>query len=155
MHKFARAPAIFILLAAAGLAAYAARSPLSAPSPLAGKSLEEIEPLIAAGNVESNTWFIYATKLQSAGRFAHAADAYRRALSAQPPLADPRNARFGLGLALAQGPNADAFFDYIRQVTLTDARLACDILDRPQCKSKDSDPRFSPTVKEAQAQAVD
>ena len=155
MRKFARTPAFFILLAAAALAAYAARSPLSATSQRDGKSLEDVERLIAAGNVDSTTWLSYALKLNSAGRFAHAADAYRRALTAQPPLADSRSARFELGLTLAQTPNADAFFDYIHQVTLTDARLAVDILDRRECQSKSADPRFTPAVKEAQAQAVD
>lgn len=114
--------------------------------------LGELEKTIAAGKADAQTWHDYADALCDARRFAHAASAYSKVLELEP---DRREARMGKMLALAQGPDADAFFQYAQQLMNTDAKLTFDLLERREVGSKKSDGRFEPLYRTAKAQAID
>lgn len=153
MRTHARLPSTLIL--AAGLAACAWLVFTQASSTSANANSEQfaaLEKLIAAGKADAQVWQDYGDALADAKRFTHAAAAYQKSLELEP---DRREARMGRLLALAQGPNADAFFAYVQQLMNTDPKLTFDLLERRECINKKSDPRFEPLYRTAKAQAID
>lgn len=152
MRKHARGPAVLVLLIALVISGVVLRAGGNAGA--GGRTLPDLERLIAQ-TPSAQVWLEYADTLRISGRFGHSAEAYRRALEAQPGLSDPRPAKFGLTLALAQGDKADPFFEYLQALILSDARLASEVLARRECQRHAGDPRFAPLVREAAAQAVD
>ena len=118
------------------------------------QAIVRFDTLIAAhpGNDFAYVRVAKARTLSWAGDLAGAERGYRDVLSRD---STDRDARFGLALSLAQDANANAFFDHMAQLVLTDARLASDILERKECQSKAADPRFAPLVQDAKTQAMD
>jgi predicted Zn-dependent protease len=152
MTQHARIPALtaLFLTLAAGLSGLALAGQFRAPAGLS-KNLAVLEKQIA-GHPDAATWDAYGDALRAANRPAAAADAYQRALALDPAR---RLTRINAALALAQAGNADAFFAYVSRLTMTDAKLASDLLERPELSSLRGDHRFQIAADTAHAQAVD
>ncbi len=61
--------------------------------------------------------------------------------------------RAGSFLALAGDP--DPFYSFVRDLVYSDARLAVDLLDRAECRTYLTQPRFVALQAEARAQSMD
>jgi tetratricopeptide (TPR) repeat protein len=152
MTQHARKPAIAALLLtlASGAAGLSALGALRAPA-ARSTDLATLERQIA-GRPDAETWDAYGDALRAAGRFAPAAEAYQRALALDP---SRRTTKINIALALAQAHNADGFFTYVSRLTMTDAKLASDLLERPELVPLHADARFTMAANTAHAQAVD
>jgi predicted Zn-dependent protease len=152
MTQHARKPAVAALLltlvlGVAGLGALGALRPPSAQS----TDLATLERQIA-GHPDAQTWDAYGNALRAAGRCGAAVEAYQRSLALDPSRQDTK---ISVALALAQGNDADGFFNYVSRLTMMDAKLASNLLERPELTPLHGDARFTTAQKDAHAQAVD
>lgn len=115
-------------------------------------TLEQLELTIANEQADATTWFHYGERLREAGRFTHAAQAYKKVLESEPY--HPQ-ARFNCALALAQSGDADEFYAFMDDVTRNFAKRAVDIFERPEVARYLSQPRFQEMRRDAQNLAMD
>lgn len=152
MLKCSRKPAIVIVL----LTLVAAAMLIFDQSLLAGtgddQELVQLQRAIADSNANADTWFRYAKKLQSMNRHQHAATAYIKVLEVEPT---NRLARFNAAICLAKAQQVDEFFDFMKQMVLSDPKLAADLFERPEPQVFMTQARFQALAKEAQVQAMD
>jgi predicted Zn-dependent protease len=156
MTRHPRIPTLIAiaLSAAAGIGLLAATGQFRTSS-AANASLEQLQAQLSSGVPASSDpvlWCIYADKLRAAGRFSAAARAYQHVLELQP---ENPAARINAGLALAQANDSDSFFAYLNRLTMSYPKLALDLLDRPELRPLHPDPRWTPALASAQAQAAD
>ena len=90
--------------------------------------------------------------MRQARRFAHAAQAYRKALELEPY---HREARFACALALALAGDDEDFYVFMRDLIFHDAKLAADLFERRECQACLAQPRFKALQQEARSQAMD
>ncbi len=133
------------VMTAARLAA-AAREGAGAPT------LEERQRAVASPDADADAWLLYARALQQAGRGEHAAQAFARAVSLDPYLAD---ARLGLALCLADLGDGEALMAALTDLVLSDAVLALQVLQRSELARHASLPGFGELLVEARSQAID
>jgi tetratricopeptide (TPR) repeat protein len=101
---------------------------------------------------DAATWFFYGERLREAGRFTHAAQAYKKVLETEPY---HREARFHCALSLAQAGDADKFMEFMDDVTRNFAKMAVDIFERREVAGYLSQPRFQEMRRDAQNLAMD
>jgi tetratricopeptide (TPR) repeat protein len=106
----------------------------------------------SAKGVSAETWQAYADALVNARQFAPAADAYKEAIALQP---SRRDTKFQCGLALAQAGAPDRLYDFLKELVYGDARVAEDLLNRPEAQKFLKEERFASLAKEAKNQAMD
>jgi tetratricopeptide (TPR) repeat protein len=163
MIQYPRTPAAVILAVAVGLSiSYALVSDKSAatqdatghsPRSLSqNASIGELELAIATRTADARTWFLYGQRLLGAKRYAHAAEAYKKALELEPYL---RDARFNCGLALAQAGKADVFLAFVNDLLLQNPKLTVDVLERCECQPYLAQPGFQLLLKDARNRAMD
>jgi tetratricopeptide (TPR) repeat protein len=152
MTRHPRLPALIASLgtAALGLTLLATTGQFHSPD-LTNTSLDSLERQII-GSTDPSLWCAYAEKLQAAGRYSAAAEAYQRALKFQPDL---QAARSNTAIALAQANSPDAFFAYFSRLTALYPKLAVDLLERPELSSMHGDPRWDLAASSAKVQAID
>jgi len=152
MTMHARIPALAALLVSSvlGLGVLAATGQFRTTS-LEKMSLEDLEKRIVDCK-DGAVWCAYGDKLQGAGRFVDAVEAYEKALKVQP---DSVDARISLAIALGQGKDADRFFAYFSRLSSSYPKIAVDLLERPQLAGMKDDPRWEAAAWAARAQAVD
>ena len=102
--------------------------------------------------VSAETWGAYADALVNAKQFGAAADAYKEVIALQPGKRDPR---FQCGLALAQAGAADPFYDFLKEMVYSDAKVTEDLFARPEAQPYLKEERFASLAKEAKNQAMD
>jgi tetratricopeptide (TPR) repeat protein len=154
MTQHGRIPAIvaIVLTALVGLGVFALTGQFGTTD-LAHATLQDLEKRIV-GSKEGRVWKAYGDKLREQGRYDAAAKAYHKAVELQPDLMD---ARLNEGVALGQW-NADAFFDYVSQLTMNYPKVAVNLMERPELgaiKTLTSDARWEMAKTAAQAQAID
>ena len=160
MRKFARLPAFFVLLAASatGVGMVIVHNARTAGPTTAGaeleKRLDELGNKVANGTADGKTWFDYAELLRQAGRYHHAAEAYKRALACSD-VPDIHAAQYGRGLALARDTDDDAYFAYLEELVASDAKTVLVILDSADSDSKKASAKFGPMHQSAENQAAD
>ena len=148
-----RLPAIAVLLcglvAGAVLLLWTAR-----PGQARGttSSLEQLERAIAKSDAGPDVWFDYAQGLSGAGRFLHAEMAYRQVLQRQPT---HKQAQFELACLLAREGKSEEFYAAMRDMVITEAKMAVDVFGRPECQKYLDAPRFEALVNEAKMQVMD
>jgi tetratricopeptide (TPR) repeat protein len=157
MKQHARKPAIFAILLTAGLglAALSGSGVLARRGDAAG-SMPQLELQIAAGKADAATWQHYGDALRDVKRYSHAAAAYRKALELEP---DRREARVSAALVLGQAGDADGFFAMVQELSVSDPKLAVDVMDRPESAGPEGklrkDGRWEGAYRNARAQAAD
>src|SRR5258706_11875175 len=104
------------------------------------------------GGVSVATWRAYGEALSDAKQFAPAAVAFREALAIDPA---QRDAKFQCGLALAQAGAADEFYDFLKDLVYSEAKLAVELFERPEAQKYLAQERFASLSKEAKNQAMD
>jgi tetratricopeptide (TPR) repeat protein len=154
MLQHPRIPALIALAVtlAIGMVAYCIFSADDTAARGAGATLEQLELVIASGQADAATWFHYGERLREAGRFSHAAQAYKKVLELEHYHAE---ARFNCALALAQSGNGEEFYFFMEDVTRDYPKRAVDIFDRPEVARYLSEPRFQEMRREAQNLAMD
>jgi tetratricopeptide (TPR) repeat protein len=152
MTQHARKPALaaLVLTLALGIAGLSATGALRSGTERS-TDLATLERQIA-GHPDADTWDAYGDALRAAGRYGQAADAYQRALKLDPAR---RATKINIGLALAQAKDADGFFQYVSRLTMTDAKVAVNLLEKSELAPLQGDPRFTMARTTAQGQAVD
>jgi len=113
---------------------------------------KQVEAEGKAGTVSAQTWRAYADALVNAKQFAPASDAYKEVIALQPGNRDPK---FQCGLALAQAGASAPFYDFLKELVYSDAKVAEDLFARPEAQKYLSEERFSSLAKEAKNQAMD
>jgi len=113
---------------------------------------KKVEAEGKAGAVSAETWLAYADALVNAKRFADASEAYKEVISLQPGKRDPK---FQCGLALAQAGASGPFYDFLKELVYSDAKVAEDLFSRPEAQPYLKDERFTSLAKEAKNQAMD
>lgn len=150
MMQYRRTPAVLVLvLATAGWAVV-----LRGQSTRGGEigELSALQIAAAAPAATAADWRNFAEALQAAGRFAESAQAYQKALEREPY---NRQMKFDRAIALARTGDADAFFECMRDLSITEAKLAVEILDRAESQRYLSEDRFRVIAQEAASQARD
>jgi hypothetical protein len=147
-----RQPAIAVLLA--GVLAAAVYLPWTARAGQAGSStsIEQLERAIARPDAGPDIWLQYAQRLNATGRFLHAEMAYRQVLQRQ---ANHKQAQFELACLLAKAGKTEEFYAAMRDMVVSEAKLAVDVFGRPECQQYLDAPRFIALVNEAKTQAMD
>ena len=112
----------------------------------------QVEAEGRAGTVSPETWLAYADALVAAKQFAPASDAYKEVIALQPGKRDPK---FQCGLALAQAGASGPFYDFLKELVYSDAKVAEDLFSRPEAQPYLKDERFASLAKEAKNQAMD
>ncbi len=153
MRHYPRKPVIAVLLAAC-LASAAAVFAVGAWGERAGgrPTLAELASAVAHEDASAQVWVAYADRLCEAGEYGHAADAYEKALQVNPL---NRDARLGCGVALARAQDAAGLYAWAQRLIYTDPKLACELLDRPECAGYLSQERFAKLRQEARFQNMD
>ena len=161
MLQHRRTPAVAILLAVL-LAGGALLLWIPAPGAAAGeriparadgaRTLAELEIAIASERATAADWYAYADELWARRQFRDTALACRKVLELEPY---HREARFRGGLALAAAGQVEAFHEYLRELTWSDAKLAVDLFGRAESRPYLAEPRFQALLREAQNQAMD
>ena len=156
MTQYSRTPSVLILLARLALAVvYACCAPARTDASLNGdgsRTLEQLERAIAATNADAQTWFQYAGLLRERKRFADAALAFEKVLEQEP---FNREARFRCATSLALAGDEDDFYDFLRELTYSDAKLSVELLARRECQVYLGQSRFQALQNEARSQAMD
>jgi tetratricopeptide (TPR) repeat protein len=156
MTRYSRKPAAItlILTLAAGLSAFAATGQFRNKGE-GGATIDQLERELASGKTDVGTWTAYGDALRGQKQFAHAAAAYQRALEMHPSVDDLQKLRFTTALCLGQAGDADKFFVFFTHLTLTDPKLAVDLLERPELATLRQDSRWGPASASARSQASD
>jgi len=115
-------------------------------------SLEQLEVAIGSGSADSQTWYYYGQRLLEQKRYTGAVAAYKKSLDADPT---NHEARFRCGLALAQCGADDELYAFLKDLVLSDPKLAEDVFDAPECHQPLADARFKSLAQEAHLQAMD
>ena len=113
---------------------------------------KQVEAEGKAGAVSAATWRAYADALVNAKQFAAASDAYKEVIAIEPGKRDPK---FQCGLALAQAGTSGPFYDFLKELVYSDAKVAEELLGRPEAQPYLKDERFTSLAKEAKNQAMD
>jgi len=153
MKQHSRKPVLVILLAS-GLVSGATVVAMGALTEHRGArpTLAQLETAVAHENASVDVWLAYADRLQEAGQYAHAADAYQKALEKNSL---NRAARLGLGVALARAGNAAGLYAWVQKLMYSDPGLTCELLDRPECAPFLTEDRFVQLRQEAKLQTMD
>ena len=117
-----------------------------------GPALTELEQAIANPDASTETWLLYAQRLQQEQRFDHAAMAYQRVLETDP---DSRTANLQCAAALAQLGDADRLHGFLSHLTQLDPRLAQDVFGRPELQRYLKQSRFQSLLNQARIQSLD
>jgi hypothetical protein len=149
MKQYRRWPAVVVLILAATICAGALRSH---PSSGQAGELEALQIAVARADATATDWQHYAEALAGRGRFAESAQAYRKTLDLAP---HNRQVKFDRALVLARTGDGDAFYECMRDLSLTEAKLAVEVLDRPESQRYLSEDRFRTVAQEAASQARD
>jgi tetratricopeptide (TPR) repeat protein len=156
---YSRRPAAAILAAfAIAGAAYAVtvhRRQAVPDNPAAAEgaaALAALERRIATGQATADEWVNYGTALAKAGRSAQAAEAFDAAIRLEPY---HRVARVQRALALAASGQTDALLDHMKDLTLSDAKLAAEVFARPELRRLTANSAFANLAQEARDQAND
>jgi tetratricopeptide (TPR) repeat protein len=104
------------------------------------------------GKLTAATWRAYGDALGDAKQYAKAATAYREALQLEP---GSRDAKFQLGIALAQAGLADDLYAFQKDLVYGEAKLAVELFERPETQKYLAQERFAALAKEAKSQAMD
>lgn len=115
-------------------------------------SIEAIEQKIAAGDHSAGTWAAYAEALSKAGQHHKAADAYKQVLVLEP---FKREMKFQYGLSLALAGRGDEFYAFQKDLVYSEAKLAVELLERPEAGKFMGEARFAALKEEARSQAMD
>lgn len=152
MVYHSRLPAIVTLLTVLALGAFPLAARRSRATVADESQLTALQLAIAEPDAKPQVWLLYGQKLQSLGRFAPAALAYRRFLES-----DPYNRQVLLQCAncLALVGQRDEFFSFMRNVVTSDPKLALEVLGRPDVQGYLAEERFQALHKEAVAQSMD
>lgn len=156
MFRYRRLPAALILCAFFGVGgfvvlsrAHAARA--AGAGEKAHWSLEQLEVAIASAD-DPQVWRFYGDRLVEQKHFRHAVSAYKKALDGDPGNAD---VRFRCGLALASCGADDELYGYLKDLVLSDPRMAENVFGSPECGEALADARFKSLAREAHLQAMD
>lgn len=156
MNRYSRKPALIILVVATtlGVAYMVAWGQVERylKKKNGDQSIEAIEQKIAAGDHSAQTWNSYADALLAAKQFGKAADAYKQVIALQP---FKRDAKFQCGICLAHANRKEEFFAFAKEQVYSEAKLAVELLDRPEAQAFSNDPRFAALKDEARNQAMD
>jgi tetratricopeptide (TPR) repeat protein len=117
-----------------------------------GDDRDALERAIASGHADVGVWTRYAACLRGLGRHGDAAQAYDLALKLDPANRDLQLQR---AVTLAQAGQADLFYQYVYELSLTDPRIAFDILQRAESKPYLSEARFRRVYQDALGQYLD
>jgi hypothetical protein len=151
MLQHSRKPAALVLLTVLGAAAALLLANIG-PVRDTGESLDDLEVKIAQPDATPETWRIYAQRLQGIPRYTQAAAAFRHLL-----LFDPydQQAKVQCATCLALAGNPDEYLGFMREVVLTDPKLAVNILRGPESQRYAADPRYAKIATDAQMQSMD
>jgi cytochrome c-type biogenesis protein CcmH/NrfG len=161
MNQYPRKPAVIVLAVAAVVAAVFlvawGRVEAYYKQKSGGHTIEAMEQRIAeekkAGRpVTPQTWLAYGQLLMDDKKYDQAASAFKEVLEVQP---FNREAKFQRGLALAQSGQADAFYQFQKDLVYSEAKLAVELFERVETQRYQGDERFSALAKEAKNQAMD
>jgi tetratricopeptide (TPR) repeat protein len=157
MLQYPRIPALIALAVTVALGVtffwlISAQGDAMSSSDARHSTLEQLELVIASSTADAATWFFYGERLREAGRFTHAAQAYKKVLETEPY---HREARFHCALSLAQAGDADKFMEFMDDVTRNFAKMAVDIFERREVAGYLSQPRFQEMRRDAQNLAMD
>jgi hypothetical protein len=147
-----RKPALLTVLFWGGLvAACLIWGPTRDPAPGADSGLSPGQPS-ATGDGQTDSLLRLAIQRKAEGRYGEAAAACRQVLSGQR---FHREARFQLASSLALDGQRDALHAFLSDLVFSEAKLAVDVLERPECQAYLREPRFAALYKEAKSQAMD
>ena len=155
MNRYRRLPSVLVLVAFLAAGAFYARSwgKIPSNSPGAGaQKLDELEKMISSGTAGAEDWVAYAQKLAAQKDFTLSALAYKEALKLHPY---HRTAQFECAVTLAQAEDADALFDFMRDLTYAEPKMAVELFDRAELRRYLPEPRFAAMQKEAVGQSLD
>lgn len=120
------------------------------------RDLQALETKIAAGKKDGKltpaTWRAYGEALAEAKQFTRAAAAFKQVLALDP---FQRDAKFQCGLALAQAGVSDDLYAFLKDLVLSEAKLAVELFDRAEMQRYLGEERFASLAKEAKNQAMD
>ena len=150
LHSRFSAFAALVITASLGVAVLATTGQFRTKD-LSHATLEELEKKIV-GSQDGQLWLAYGDKLMQTQHVDAAVKAYQKAITYQP---DSIDARVNLGLALGQGKDPEAFFDYVSRLCVNYPKLADDLMKRPELASLQGHPRWATTAASARAQALD
>jgi hypothetical protein len=146
MIQHSRKPAVAVLVAVIFASVLYVRNSHVVATANAGTDLSELERAI------TETWLLYAQRLQDAKRLDHAALAYQRVLADDPY---NRMANLQCATLLAATGNADKFYSFMNNLLLVEPRMALDIFGRPEARPFLAEARFQNLQSQAQSQSMD
>lgn len=152
MVQYSRTPAIVVAILAVVGGWWLLSGGVSAVSINDAPALADLQVLIAQPDAGRELWLQYAQRLQQAGQFLHAAQAYQRVLQFDPY---DRPTKLQCAAVLARAGNADELARFMKQVCSLDPKLAMDIFTRPDMLSYLAQPAFIALSNEARVQSMD
>jgi hypothetical protein len=152
MKQCSRKPATAILLGVFALSAFYLCQGKAAARSADGPTLAQLEVAIADPDAGTDTWMLYAQRLQKEKRFSHAAMAYERVLETDPY---SRTANIGCATALALEGDPDRFFIFVNSLMLIEPRLILDVFGRPESAPFLTRENFKTLHAQAQVQSLD
>ena len=144
-------PGIILCVSLLACIAYAA-STSEGPGTDGSGAEADLEKQIAGGRAGADAWLAYAGLLQSRGECEYAAEAYSRVLEKAP---FARNAQMGLSVCLAVTGKDLRLKEMLRDLAMNDAKLAVEIMGRPELGPYMGDSDFAAIFDEARDQAND
>ena len=152
MIQHSRTPAAVVLLLTFLVAAGYVWNSRAADRVGHGPTLAQLEQAIANPEASTETWLLYAQRLQQEQRFDHAALAYQRVIETDP---DSRTANLQCAAALAQLGDADRLHGFLSHLTQLDPRLALDVFGRPELQRYLKQAPFQSLLNQARIQSLD
>jgi len=140
--------AVYAMVTSAGFGSHRLMTRDIAPS----KDVVTLERLIAGGQADARVWEDYAEILRKRSAHEHAAEAYRKVLETEPFNVD---AQFRCGLSLAMAEDRPALREFLSDLAVNDAKLAVDLLARPEMTPFLQEDAFRAIRADALAQAND
>ena len=152
VHTHSRLPAGITLLSVLILGAVPLLAQRGGRGGAEEAQLSELQVAIAQPDAKPAVWLQYGQKLQSVGRYAQAALAYRRFLENDPY---DRQARLQCANCLVKVGDKDEFFVFMQSTLASDPKLTLEVLTRPDVQGYLAEGRFQSLHKESIAQSMD
>lgn len=112
----------------------------------------DLERKIADNSADTETWMAYAQMLQGRGDFGFAAEAYRKVLEQAP---FERAAQTEISVCYALIGDDVQLKKFLRDLAMNDAKLALEIMGRPELGAYMAGADFAEILAEARDQAND